>query len=53
MINLNLVEGHITIQIDSFTEIREILSEYDILICQVGSEPLGRTDLRTVFGVKA
>ena len=41
MINLNLVEGQINIQIVSFTQIRETISEYNILVCQVGSEPLG------------
>ena len=53
MINLNLVEGQITIQIVSFTQIRETISEYNILICQVGSEPRGGTDLKTEFGVNA
>ena len=53
MINLNLVEGQITKQIVSFTYIRGTISEYNILVCQVGSEPLGRTDLRTQFGVNA
>ena len=43
MINLNLEEGQITIQI----------SEYNILVCQVGSEPKGGTDLKTEFGVNA
>ena len=52
-IDLNLVEGQITIQIVSFTWIRGIISEYNILVCQVGSEPLGRTDLKTEFGVNA
>ena len=50
MINLNLVEGQITIQIVLFTQIRGTISEYNILVCQVGSEPLGRTDLKTVWG---
>jgi len=27
--------------------------EYNILVCQVGSEPLGRTDLKTECGVNA
>ena len=53
MINLNLVEGHITIQIVSLTKIREQISEYNILVCQLGSEALGRIDLRTEFWVKA
>ena len=47
MINLNLEEGQITIQIVLFTEIRGTISEYNILVCQVGSEPLGGTDLNT------
>ena len=51
MINLNLEEGQITIQIISFTQIRGTISEYNILVCQVGSEPLGRTDLKTEFAV--
>ena len=29
------------------------MSEYNILVCQVGSEPLGGTDLKTEFGVNA
>ena len=53
MINLNLEEGQITIQIISFTQIRGTISEYNILVCQVGSEPLGRTDLKTEFWVNA
>ena len=53
MINLNLVEGQINIQIVSFTQIRETISEYNILVCQVGSEPRGRTDLKTESGVNA
>ena len=53
MINLNLVEGQITIQIVSFTYIRGTISEYNILICQVGSEPFGRTNLKTASGVNA
>ena len=52
MINLNLEEGHITIQIVSFTSIRGPISEYNILVCQVGSEPRGGTDLKTEFGDK-
>ena len=39
IINLNLVEGQIIIQIVSFTWIRGAISEYNILVCQVGSEP--------------
>ena len=53
MINLNLEEGQITIQIVSFTEIRETISEYNILACQVGSEPRVGTNLKTEFGVNA
>ena len=53
MINLNLVEGQITIQIVSFTEIRGTISEHNILVCQVGSEPRGGTDVKTEFGVNA
>ena len=45
MINLNLVEGQITIQIVSFIQIRGTISEYNIPVCQVGSEPLGGTRL--------
>ena len=51
MINLNLVEGQITIQIVSFTQIRGTISEYNIMVCQVSSELLGRTDLKTESGV--
>ena len=53
MINLNLVEGQITKQIVSFTYIRGTISEYNILVCQVGSEPLGRANLKTELGVNA
>ena len=53
MIYLNLVEGQITIQIVSFTQIRGTIPEYNIMVCQVGSEPLGRTDLKTESGVNA
>ena len=53
MINLNLVEGQITIQIVSLTLIMVTMSEYNIMVCQVVSEPLGRTNLKTEFGVKA
>ena len=52
MINLNLV-GEITTQIVSFTQSRETISEYNILVCQVGSEPFDKTDLKTEFGVNA
>ena len=38
-IDLNLVEGQITIPIDLFTEIRGTRSEDNIMVCQVGSEP--------------
>ena len=41
MIDLNLVERQITIQIVSFTKIRGTISEYNIFVCQVVSEPLG------------
>ena len=51
MIDLNLVEGQITIQIVSFTQMRGIMSEYNIRVCQVGSEPLGGTDLKAESGV--
>ena len=53
MINLNLVEGQITKQIVSFTYIRGTISEYNILVCQVDSEPLGGTNLKTESGVNA
>ena len=53
IINLNLKEGQTTIQIVSFTYIRGTISEYNILVCQVGSGPRGGTDLETEFGVKA
>ena len=53
MIDLNLVEGQIIIQLVSFTYIRETISEYNILVCQVGSEPLGGTDLKTETRVNA
>ena len=29
------------------------MSEYNIMVCQVGSEPLGGTDLKTEFRVNA
>ena len=48
MINLNLEEEQITIQIVSF---RGTISEYNILVCQVGSEPKGGTDLKKEYGV--
>ena len=53
MINLNLLEGQITVQRVAFTQIRETISEYCILVCQVGSEPKGGTDLKTEFGANA
>ena len=53
MINLNLEEGQITIKTVSFTKIRGTISEYNILVCQVGSEPLGGTDLKTESGANA
>ena len=53
MINLDLEEGQITIQIVSFTQIGGTISEYNILVCQIGSEPRGGTDLKTEFGVNA
>ena len=48
MINLNLEEGQITIQIVSFTWIRGTISEYNILGYQVGSEPKGGTDFKSL-----
>ena len=45
--DLNLIEGQITLQIVSFTQIRETMSEYNILVCQVGSESIGGTNLKT------
>ena len=58
MINLNLEEGQISVQIVSFTQIRGTISEYNILVYQVGSEPKGlkterHRDLKTEFGVNA
>ena len=53
MIELNLVERQNTIQIVSFTQIRETMSKYKILVCQVCSEPLGGTDLKTESRVNA
>ena len=53
MINLNLEEEQITIQIVSFTQMRGTISEYNILVYQVGSEPKGGTNLKTEFGVNA
>ena len=35
----------------AFLMIRGTISEYNILVCQVGSEPKGGTDLKTEFGV--
>ena len=47
-IDLNLEERQVTIQIVSFTYIRRTMYEYNILVCQVSSEPkselLGRTE---------
>ena len=51
MIDMNLEEMQITIQIVLFIWIRGTISEYNILVCQVGSEPLGRTNLKTESGV--
>ena len=48
---MNFEEGQITIQIVSFTWIRGTTSEYNILVCQVGSEPRGGKNLKTEFGV--
>ena len=42
MIDLNLAEGQITLQIVSFTKIGGTMFEYNIMVCQVGSEPLGK-----------
>ena len=53
MINLNLEDGQSTIQIVSFIQIRGTISEYNILVYQVGSEPKGETNLKTEFGVNA
>ena len=52
-INLNLEEGQKIIQIVLFTYIRGTISEYNILVYQVGSEPKGETNLKTEFGVNA
>ena len=41
MIDLNLVEGHITIQIVLVPWIRRTMYEDNVLVCQVSSEPLG------------
>ena len=35
MIDLNLVEGQITTQIVSFTQIRGTIPEHNTLVCQV------------------
>ena len=37
----------------SSTQIRGTISEYNILVYQVGPEPKGGTDLKTEFGVNA
>ena len=50
---MELIGGQITIQIISATQISRTISEYNILVCQVGSEPLGGTDLKTESGVNA
>ena len=41
MIDLNLEEKQITMQIVLFTGIKRTMYEYNILVCQVSSEPLG------------
>ena len=53
MIDLNLEERQITIQIVSFTGIRRTMYEDNILVCQVSSEPLRGTHLKTEFRVNA
>ena len=53
MIDLTLEERQITIQIVPFTWIRRTIYEDNILVCQVSSEPLGGTDLKTESGVNA
>ena len=53
MIDLNLVEWQITIQIVPFTGIRRTIYEDNILVCQISSEPLGGTYLKSGFGVNA
>ena len=50
---MELIGGQITIQIISATQISRTISEYNILVCQAGSEPLGRTDLKTESGINA
>ena len=50
-IDLNLLERQITIQIVPFTWIRRTVYKDNILVCQVSSEPLGRTNLKTESGV--
>ena len=47
---MNLEERQITTQIPLFTKIRGTISEYNILVCQVGSEPLGRMIEDRVWG---
>ena len=37
----------------SLTLIRRTMYKYDILVCQVSSEPLGGTELKTETGVNA
>ena len=51
MTDLNLAEGQITKQIVSFPEIRGTISEYNIMVFQVVSEPFSRTNLKTQSGV--
>ena len=41
MIDLNLEEKQITMQIVLFTWLKRAMYEYNILFCQVSSEPLG------------
>ena len=49
---MNLEERHIPTQIYSFINIdKRTMYEYNILVCQVSSEPLGGTDLETESGV--
>ena len=53
MIDSNLVEGQITIQIVHLHRLREQCLSITLLVSQVGSEPLGVTDLKTESGVNA
>ena len=52
---MNLEERKIPIQTYSFINIdfRKTMYEYNILVCQVSSEPLDGTDLETEPGVNA